>query len=210
MASTKMPQYVLLVAFRSLAHGEPNMRVIPCLLMALIVGAPAAAQGWKEYTYPRYSFSVAFPADPKIETATYEASDGRVVEAHVYSVTQTGSVLRMTIAELSGAPVEDTAAIDHAVKMLTQGGTIKADIPHRIGAVYGRQLSVERADGSHSFVAVFYRSWRIYQIDGTALANSEDGRIDAIRFQQSLDFQHSLDFADSASLENGEHWILHQ
>jgi hypothetical protein len=172
------------------------MRAIACVLTALVVGTPAAAQGWKEYAYPRDAFSVAFPADPTIETASYLASGGRVVEARVYSVTRTGSVLRMTIADVSGAPVEDTVEIDHAVETLAEGGEIKSDAPHRIRSVYGRQLSIEHADGSRSYVAVFYRKWRIYQIEGRALANDEEARAAAIRFQQSLDFQSSLDFAN--------------
>jgi hypothetical protein len=179
------------------------MRVIACLLTALVAGVPAAAQGWKEYAYPRYAFSVSFPADPKIETMTYQASGGRVVEARVYSVIRPGSVLRMTIADVSGASVEDTVEINHAVETLTAGGEIKADIPHRIRAVYGRQLSIAHADGSRSFVAVFYRKWRIYQIEGIALADSEDAVADAIRFQQSLDFRPSLDFAAGIRLPMG-------
>jgi hypothetical protein len=44
----------------------------------------------------------------------------------------------MTVVELAGAPVEDTAAIEHAVTALTQGHEVKLDIPHHIGAVQGR------------------------------------------------------------------------
>ena len=53
------------------------MRSIALMLALFAVTGPAAAQEWKEYTYPNLSFTVAFPADPKIETATYEAAEGR-------------------------------------------------------------------------------------------------------------------------------------
>jgi hypothetical protein len=56
--------------------------------------------------------------------------------------------------------------------------------------------SLPRSDGSHSFAAVFYRKWRLYQIEGIAL--SAQGEADAIRFQQSLEFQQSPDFAEKA------------
>ena len=173
------------------------MRLIACLLAMFAATTPAAAQDWKKYTYSAYSFSVAFPAEPKVETTTYPASDGRLVEAHVYSVTQTSSLLRMTVVDLKGAPVEDTSAIEHAVTALTQGNEVKLDLPHRIGSVYGRQLSIRRSDGSHSFAAIFYRKWRLYQIEAIAL--SGQGEADAIRFQQSLEFQQSPDFAEKAS-----------
>jgi hypothetical protein len=115
------------------------MRLAPYVLTTFVAASAAAAQqGWKTYTFSAYSFSVAFPADPKSETTTYQAADGRTVEARVYSATGANSILRMTVVELSGAPVEDTSAIEHAVAALTQGSEIKFDIPHHIGAVFGR------------------------------------------------------------------------
>jgi hypothetical protein len=174
------------------------LRLRACILLALLAASPVAAQGWKTYTFPTYSFAIAFPADPKIETTTYQAAGDRTVAAHVYSVTQGNSVLRMTVVELAGGPIEDTLAIEHAVAALTQGGEVKLDIPHHIGAVQGRQLSIARSDASRSFAAVFYRKWRLYQIEGTALAGDQNALADAIRFQQSIEFGQSLDFASRA------------
>jgi hypothetical protein len=44
-------------------------------LAAFVAGGPAAAQSWQEYSYPNYAFTVAFPADPQIETTTYRLAD---------------------------------------------------------------------------------------------------------------------------------------
>jgi hypothetical protein len=175
------------------------MRLTAYMLVALLGANPVAAQGWKTYAYPTYAFAVAFPADPQVETTTYQAADDRVVEAHVYSVAQGNSVLRVTVVELAGAPVEDTAAVERAVTTLTQGHEVKLDIPHHIGAVQGRQLSITHSDGSHSFAAVFYRKWRLYQIEGVALAGDQNALADAIRFQQSIEFGQSLEFAGPPS-----------
>jgi hypothetical protein len=158
------------------------------LAVSFVPAGPATAQSWKEYAYPDYSFGVSFPADPRIETRMYQAADGRSVEARVYSVTQDNGVFTMTIADLSDSAMEESAIIDHAIKTLSQGGEIKLDIPHRISAVYGRQLSITGADGSHSSVALFYYKKRLYQIEGKALPSGSDGTADAIRFQQSLIF----------------------
>jgi hypothetical protein len=165
------------------------MRLIAFFLTLLVISVPAAAQSWKEYTDPDNGFTVSFPADPKIETTTYQAADGRVVEAKVYSVTQDGAVFKMTVADLSHAAMEESAVIDHAIKTLSQQGTIKVDIPARINRVYGRQLSIVGADGSRSSVAVFYHKARLYQIEGNALAAANDAASYAIRFQQSLVFR---------------------
>jgi hypothetical protein len=173
------------------------MRLLACVLTVLVVSLPAAAQGWKEYADPGNGFTVSFPAAPRIETTTYQAADGSAVQAKVYSVTQDGAMFKMTVADLSHAAMEESAVIDHAIKTLSQGGEIKVNIPARINRVYGRQLSIVGADGSHSSVAVFYHKARLYQIEGKAQAAGQaagndtagnDAASYAIRFQQSLVF----------------------
>ena len=164
------------------------MRLIALVLAAFVVVSPAAAQTWKEYTYPSDSFGVSFPAEPKVENATYQGPNGKMVEARIYSVSQDGCVMTMTIADLADTGLEEDAVISHAIKTLSENGEVKVDIPHRISAVYGRQLSISGKDGSHSSVAVFFFKNRLYQIEGKALPNGPDGTADAIRFQQSLIF----------------------
>jgi hypothetical protein len=165
------------------------MRLIAFLLAAFVVSSPAAAQSWKEYRYPDFAFTVSFPAEPRIEITTYQAADGRVVPARVYSVTQASSVFQMMVADLTNAGLEESAVIGHAIRTLSQGGEIKLDIPHRISRVFGRQLSIQAADGSRSSVALFFHDQRLYQIGGKALAIGTTA--DAIRFQQSLVFTDS-------------------
>jgi hypothetical protein len=166
------------------------MRLIAFIIAAFVAAGPAAAQSWMEYSYPDYAFTVSFPAEPRIETTIYQTADGRLAPARVYSVTQDVSVFRMTIVDLSNAALEESAVIGHAIKTLAQGGEIKLDIPHRISRVFGRQLSIQAADGSHSSIALFYHKQRLYQIEGKALATG-DTTADAIRFQQSLVFTDS-------------------
>ena len=170
----------------SLAERNPKMRLIAFALAAFVASGPAAAQSWQEYSYPAYSFTVAFPADPQIETTTYQLADGRSVEAHVYSVRQNDSVFKMTVAELANTGLEESAVIDHAIKTMSEGGELKINIPHRIYQVYGRQLSILGADGSRSTAAVFYHNGRLYLIEGRALPGGS--AIDTVRFQQSLVF----------------------
>jgi hypothetical protein len=161
------------------------MRLIVCVFAMLMAGAAAQAEGWQEYAYPTYSFGVAFPVEPKVETTTYPAPDGRTPQAHVFSVTQNDAVFKMTVVELPG--MEESAVIDHAIKTLAQGGEIKLDIPARVARVYGRQLSIAGADGTRASVAIFYHLGRLYQIEGKAISGNEAGSY-AIRFQQSLTF----------------------
>jgi hypothetical protein len=159
------------------------MRLIVCLFAMVVAGTAAKAQSWQEYAYPTYSFGVAFPAEPKVETTTYAAPDGRTAEAHVFAVSQNDAVFKMTVVELPG--MGESAVIDHAIKTLAQGGDIKLDIPARVARVYGRQLSIVGADGVRASVAIFYLMGRLYQIEGKAISENAAA---AIRFQQSLVF----------------------
>jgi hypothetical protein len=163
------------------------MRMIAFVLAAFVVSSPAAAQTWQEYSYPDYAFTVAFPANPRIENTTYQVADNRSVPARVYSVREDRSVFTVTVADLANTGLDEKAVIDHAIKTLSAGGEVKFDIPHRIYKVYGRQLSILGADKSRSTVALFDYDGRLYQIEAKALPGN-DSAAETLRFQQSLVF----------------------
>ena len=163
------------------------MRLIACVVALFLAGSPAVAKDWMEYAYPDHSFTVAFPAEPRIEPTTYQAADGRAFAARTYSVALDGSLLKMTVVELPDTNANGDALVSHAVKTLTDGSQIKLDIPHRIRSTYGRQLAVARPDGSFTYVAVFFHKQRLYQLEGIAAAAGGDADVDAMIFHQSLD-----------------------
>jgi hypothetical protein len=162
--------------------------IVPVTFIAVMFAAtgPAIAQNWQNYNYPDYSFGVSFPADPQIEITTYQITEYRAVEARVYVVRRTNAELKVTVAELADPSPEETAVIDHAIKMLSAGGEVKVNIPHRVNRVFGRQLSILQGDGSRTAVALFDYNGRFYQIEGKSTGN--DAGADAIRFVQSLTF----------------------
>ncbi len=166
------------------------MRIIALTVAAFVVSGPAAAQSWEEYSYPEYAFSVAFPANPKIETTTYEVAAGRSVPARVYSAHQDKSQFKMTVADLANTGLDEKAVIDHAIETLSQGARVRVNIPARIYQVYGRQLTVEGADGSRSMVAMFDIMGRLYQIEAKGLPGGNE--FELTRFQQSLVFERGV------------------
>jgi hypothetical protein len=74
-----------------------------------------------------------------------------------------------------------------ATKAVVGAGMIKFDIPHRVRQVFGRQLGIAGSNGGYSYVALFYRNNRLYQVEGNALVAGGQAEVDAMRFQQSLD-----------------------
>ncbi len=168
------------------------LRIALIALVSMLASNAAFAQSWKEYTYPQYSVALSFPAEPKVETISYRTAEGASAEARVYSVTHDNAALRMTIVDLSDMQTEEKTVIDHAIETLSEEGEVKLDIPHRVGRVYGRQLSIAGKDGSHSSIALFYFQKRLYQIEGVSGAHGEDATAEAIRFQQSLNFTRGV------------------
>jgi len=96
----------------------------------------------------------------------------------------------MIVAELEGTNLEENAVVGYAIKTLSQNATVRLNIPARIYRVYGRQLTLEGADGSRSMVQLFDHNDRLYQIEAKALPdqNVSNSQSDVVRFHQSLDF----------------------
>jgi hypothetical protein len=163
------------------------LRIIITALALLFTG-PMLAEEWKEYENRDYGFTVHFPGDPTIETATYKAADGRSFPAHVFSVKQDTGVIKVTVVDMPGKQTgSDAAVMKEATKAVVDGGTIKFDIPHRVRQVYGRQLGIAGASGGYSYVALFYRNNRLYEVEGKAFTAGGRAEVEAMRFQQSLD-----------------------
>jgi hypothetical protein len=163
------------------------MRLI-AVILALFFTVSALADDWKEYDNAEYSFAIHFPMDPTLETTTYQAADGRSFNAHTFSVQQETGVFKVTVVEMPGEETgEDALVVKDAAKTAAEGGVIKFDIPHRVRAVYGRQLGIAGTNGGYTYVALFYYKTRLYQIEGKAFVAGGQEEVDAMRFHQSLD-----------------------
>src|SRR5499427_10028758 len=148
-----------------------KMRLITFIVAMIAASAPAGAQGWREYEYPNEGFAVAFPAEPKVETTSYQASGGRLVEARVYSVLQEGGEFKVTVADLSHTEISEGNVMAYAVMMLAlRKGEVNFNIPHSTRRIIGRQASIDGVDGSQTYASVFFHNRRLYQIEGTAPA----------------------------------------
>jgi hypothetical protein len=156
--------------------------------LALFLTGAALADDWKEYENQDYSFTIHFPVAPTVETAIYQAADGRSFSAHVFSAKHETGTFKVTVVEMPGEETGPNAAVmKEATKVVASDGAIKFDIEHRVRAVYGRQLGIAGANGGYTYVALFYRNNRLYQIEGNAFVAGGQAEVDAARFQQSLD-----------------------
>jgi hypothetical protein len=86
-----------------------TVRLIPILLTLFLTG-PVMADDWKEYENQDYSFTIHFPVDPTVETAAYQATDGRSLAFCSSGVALSRSICRMRSARYSSCPIFHTSA----------------------------------------------------------------------------------------------------
>ena len=166
-----------------------NARALAFLLLLALAAGSASAQGWREYAYPEAGFAVQLPAEPAIETGTYSVPGGISVPASIYALRQPNMILTMTIANLTGTPVDNVMVIDQVVRALRETGTITTNVRAEINDQYGQELSINEKDGSRAIYAIFFINHRLYELKGKILPpNPERRSASAVRFQQSLRF----------------------
>ena len=110
--------------------GTSKMRLITFIVAIFAASTPAGAQGWGEYEYPNETFTVAFPAEPKVETTSYRGPGGRLVEARVYSVLREGGEFKVMVADMSDTKESEGNVMAYAVFMLSRRGELKFNFPH--------------------------------------------------------------------------------
>src|SRR6516162_290402 len=106
------------------------VRAVATALALFLTGA-ALADDWKEYENQDYSFTIHFPVDPTVETAIYQAADGRSFSAHVFSAKQETGTFKVTVVEMPGEETGPNAPVmKEAIKVVSRDGAIKFDIEH--------------------------------------------------------------------------------
>jgi hypothetical protein len=161
------------------------LRLKALVLVLLAATSAAAADKWRQYNYLNYGFAINFPGNPKSESGTYPGPDSAKLPAHIFSLAADSNIYRVTIAEFAKTKMDDKAATDYAMSRLKESGEITLDIPTRVDAVDGRQLSVAGKDGTHSSVGLFFFQHRLYLVEGIT---TDDGSSEPTRFQQSAHF----------------------
>ena len=153
----------------------------------LVAAAPALA--WDIYSYPDAKFAAQFPAEPQVMQTKYRTTAGLEAPAQRWWAKDGNVAYSVTLVDLDGTVLDKDAAIADAVKAFGQEGEVLVDVEARINAEYGRELSVNRKDGGHDIVAIFFFDKHLYVLNGRAPAPDPlAATADLIRFQQSLNF----------------------
>jgi hypothetical protein len=159
------------------------------LAALLLAPLPAAAQGWKLYSYSDNGFALQLPAEPTVTKGAFKTSTGISVPSVTYALAQPDIAYSMIVADFSQTTMDKDTALKEAVKAYGALGQVKLDVEERINQEYGHQLTLVGKDGSRSNVSVFFVNHRLYEQEGKALPpEPAAGAGKAVRFQQSLEF----------------------
>jgi hypothetical protein len=162
------------------------IRVIATALASFVTVA-ALADDWKDYENRDYAFTIHFPGDPTVETATYKAADGRSFPAHIFSSKQDTGTFKVTVVDMPGRQTgSDAAVMKEAIGAVVGGGTIKFDIPHRVRASMAGSSASPEQTVTRSYVALIHRNNRLSRSRDAFVAGGQ-AEVEAMRFQQSLD-----------------------
>jgi hypothetical protein len=165
-------------------------RIAPILALgAVLTPAAALAQGWQEYSYPDQGVIFQLPTPPAVQDAMAPTPTGVMAPVRTYSARQDGIVYTLSIFDLSKAKVDANAIIGQTETALTAGGKVAIAVDSRINRQFGRELTVNAADGSRLTLALFYINQHLYELVAKALPpDPVDRSAQAIHFQQSLQF----------------------
>ena len=162
------------------ALGKPRPPNVPA-------AGRADAAGWRNVVHAGEHFAIQFPTAPATVQGRYELVGGSSVPAHTYSAEKDKIVYRLTVVDLPNRAVDREAVFRNAIQRLSRGGMVRTYAEARIRAFFGRQISVERADGGRSVASLFIAQGRFYEVE--ASAPGPDGRTATaplVRFQQTL------------------------
>jgi hypothetical protein len=163
--------------------------VVAVLLAALMAPLTAFAQEWKVYSYPDAGFAVQFPDAPAVEKGAYRTPGGSSLPMTRYWLRQDGILYELRVVDYSGSNADQTATIAETEKSFGAAGKVTVAIDARINRSFGRELSVNKADGGRSAVAIFFVSKHLFLLEAESLPPNPMAKSgDAVRFQQSLEF----------------------
>jgi hypothetical protein len=156
----------------------------------------SASAEWMQHQYADKHFAVAFPAEPKVSTTPYTATDGTKTTKVTYTVRQDDGLYEASYIDLTKSKMDAATAIDQIVKDLTSKNEVSYNQAARQNGTCGRYITLKGKDGSSSTNAIFFRDNQLYHIQGTSVpakgADATSGYL--ILFTNSFTFDITLPF----------------
>lgn len=156
------------------------------IFAAVLVSAPAYAQGWFMFEDKSEFFTVNFPEEPTVTDTTFESESGLMLPAKHYEAHDGASKYEVTVVNYnnSGASISEIRGgmAYVAWNYRKRGGEITYDGYAQVDRIEGHQLQINNDDGSKTYVAIHPHDARLFILEATVPPNTPP----PLHFQNSL------------------------
>ncbi len=177
-----------------------SFSVVVALACLPLQGLAAASVAWAEYMYTDLGIAKDFPAEPNVESGTYETAVAGAgsVPTVIYSVEQDDVVYKMTAADMRAPEyiMRGANILSECIYRAEQEGMVLAKMPQRVEdgvgyRVYGHLTSVDLFDNQgRKQTNCFVTKGRLFKIEVIVRpAHGQPNSSLAIRFSSSLRFR---------------------
>lgn len=168
------------------------MRTFLLLLAGLIACAPAQAQTWSLRKFPEAGFGIESPVPLTRGEGTYKAAVAGAHKTVVYSGMYEGVKYSVSILDISNRIPEAVNLFEEAEFVLSETG--KVVVNEGLGVEpgplrqYGRELVIDRPDGSRTYTSLMYQNGKIYFAEALIAKGGDFDAIGPQRFADSILF----------------------
>ena len=176
------------------------MRLISAFFVVGLIISPAPAQAaWEQYINRDFGFGVDFPAEPTVETGTYQGAVAGMREATIIMAEDGGVVYKVTVVDFSDRLIDAGSILEEAVYLMTISGELVIDITARAGpwegAVYGRRLTVDTEDGTRATASFFLTKGYLFIFESVIPVGGDVDSPAPGRYVQSVIFNIDWDWS---------------
>lgn len=172
---------------------------VAVLMVGLMLASGSAEAAWEQYIYEDFGFGVDFPAEPGVESGTYQAAVAGERETTIFEVEDGGIVYRATVVDISDQLIDAASILEEAVFIWGRAGELTVDRIARPGpwetAVYGRRLTKELEDGGRATASLFVTKGRLYIFESVVPGGGDIESPAPGRFVQTVIFNIDWDWS---------------
>ena len=154
-------------------------RFVALCVALCIPGAAFSQTHWAEYTNKDDLFTVAFPAQPTVESFIYTTEYGSKLPAQRYTATDGATRYIMTVVNMTttdrkpnGHGIEMRGAIQFAATTLRRTGTPTTDNYAELLGVPGQELQITLPNKMRRYAGIYLLNRHLYIMEATAPADA--------------------------------------
>ena len=168
------------------------MRRVAGAIVLCLLALPASAQGWALRKYPEAGFAIESPVALVRGSGMYKAAIAGPLQTVTYTGMSDGLKLSVAIIDISKRLPESVNLFEEAEYLLSLDGKVIANeglgIEPGAQRLYGRELIIDKPDGSRTVTSIMYNAGKIYLSEALIPKDGDRTAYAPQRFVESIVF----------------------